>query len=169
MIVGIRALVGTISREELVSKLGCNVWVSLKKAMAGSHVEDVNEQDRGRDLGCLTQGRKDKSCDAISNFEKRITKLELGVVDTKGDVDLLEQRIEKAMGDLRGKIKNLQEGMQGSSIHTVSYKEFMAFEENVLCVLMRLESRVDTLTRNVEARDEQMRQELAICKIMVSA
>ena len=73
------------------------------------------------------------------------------------------------MGDLRGKINNLQEGMQGSSIHTVSYKEFMAFEENVLCVLMRLESRVDTLTRHVEARDEKMRQELAICKIMVSA
>ena len=53
-------------------------------------MEDVNEKDRGRELGCLTQGRKDKSCDAISNFEGRITKLELGMADTEGDVDLLE-------------------------------------------------------------------------------
>ena len=69
--------------------------------MVGSHVEDVSEQDRGWDLGPLTRGRKDKSRDAISNFEEQIAKLELGVVDTKGDVELLEQRIKEAMGNLR--------------------------------------------------------------------
>ena len=53
--------------------------------MVGSHVENVIEQDQGRDPGLR---RKDKSCDAISSFEGRITKLELGVADTKGDVDL---------------------------------------------------------------------------------
>ena len=66
--------------------------------MVGSYVEDVSEQDRGRDPGPpsrvrdpnpSSQGRKDKSCDVISSFEGRIAKLELGVADTKGDVDLL--------------------------------------------------------------------------------
>ena len=99
----------------------------------------------------------------------RLSKLELGVVDTKGDADLLEQRIEEAMGDLRGQIEDLQEGMQGSSVHVVSHEDFIAFQDKVLSVLTRLESMVDALTRNVEARDEQMRQELAICKVAVSA
>ena len=58
--------------------------------------------------------------------------------------------------------------MQGLSVHSVSHKEFMAFQEKVLSVLTGLESRVDALTRHVEARDEQMRQELAICKTAVS-
>ena len=51
MTVGIRALVGAISREELVSELGCDVCVCLEEAMMSSHVEDVSVQDRGRDLG----------------------------------------------------------------------------------------------------------------------
>ena len=80
-------------------------------------------------------------------------------------MDLLEQCIEEAIGDLWGQIKDLQEGMQGSTIHTMSHKEFMALQDKVLSVLTRLESRVDALTRHVKARDEQMRQELAICKV----
>ena len=47
----------------------------------------------------------------------------------------------------------------------------MAFQDKVLSVLTRLESRVDALTRHVEAResrDKQMRHELAICKVIVS-
>ena len=44
----------------------------------------------------------------------------------------------------------------------------MAFPDKVLGMLTRLESRVDALTRHLEARDEQIRQELAICKIVVS-
>ena len=74
-------------------------------------MEDVSEQDRGRDPGPPTRGRKDKSHDAISSFKEWIAKLELGVSDTKGDVDLLEQRIEGAKGNLRGQIEDLQEGM----------------------------------------------------------
>ena len=70
--------------------------------MASSHMEDVSEQDRGRDHGPPTQGRNDKSCDAISSFEGQIAKLELGVADTKGDIDLLEQRIKEAMGGFVG-------------------------------------------------------------------
>ena len=70
---------------------------------------------------------------------------------------------------MRGHIEDLQEGMQGSSVHAMSYEEFMAFQDKVLSVLTRLESRVDALTRHIEAQDEQMRHELAIYKDMVFA
>ena len=39
--------------------------------------------------------------------------------------------------------------MQGLPVHVVSHKEFMAFQDNVLSVLTRLESRVDALIRHV--------------------
>ena len=78
--------------------------------MASSHVEDVSEQDRGRDPDCSTQGRNDKSRDAISSFEGRIVKLELGVANTKEDVDLLDQHIEKAIGDLQGRSRTFKRG-----------------------------------------------------------
>ena len=106
---------------------------------------------RGSEPSPSTWGRKDKSHDAIFSFEGWIAKLELGATNTKGDVDLLDQRIEEAIGDMQGEIRELQEGMQGSPIHAVSHKEFMAFQDKVLSVLTRLESRVDALRRNVEA------------------
>ena len=37
--------------------------------MAGSHVEEGGEQVRGKDSGPSTQGRKDKSRDAISRLK----------------------------------------------------------------------------------------------------
>ena len=53
------------------------------------------EQVRGKDSGPSTRGRKDKSRDAISSLEGRFVRLELGVVDTKEGMDLLEQSMEK--------------------------------------------------------------------------
>ena len=58
--------------------------------MVGSHVEEACEQVWGRDPGPSTQGRKDKSCDAISSLKGRFVRLELGVADTKEGMDLLE-------------------------------------------------------------------------------
>ena len=82
------------------------------------------------------------------------------MANIKGDVDLLEQCIVEGMGDLRGGggggIEDLQEGMQGFPVHTVSHEEFMAFQDKVLSVLTRLELRVDVI-RHMEAQDEQMR------------
>ena len=63
--------------------------------MMSSHVEDISKQDQGRDLGPPTQGRKDKSLDAISIFEGHISKLELGIADRKGDVDLLKHTLRR--------------------------------------------------------------------------
>ena len=136
--------------------------------MVSSHVEEVTKQDQGRDPRPPTWGRKDKSRDAITIFEGWIAKLELVWKTPRGVLTFLEQSIEEAMGDLRGQINDLQEGMQGSSVHAVLHKEFMAFQGKVLSVLNKLELRVDALTRHVEAQDEQMRQELAIYKATVS-
>ena len=80
--------------------------------MVGSHVEDVSEQDRGRDPSPPTQGRKNKSRDTISNFEGQIVKIDLGVVDTKVNVDFLEQRIEETMENLRGRSRTFKRGCQ---------------------------------------------------------
>ena len=159
MTIGIKALVGAISREELVSELGCYVWVCLEEVMVGFHVEDVSEQFRGRDLDPLAkgQGRKDKSHDAITSLDGQVSKLELAMEDTKEGLDLLEQSIEKDIEDLRGQIQELQERMQGSLVLVVSHEEFM----KVLNMLASLESRVEALTKHVEARGEKVRHELA--------
>ena len=114
--------------------------------MAGSHVEEGGEQVRGKDSGLSTQGRKDKSRDAISSLEGRFVRLELGVADTKEGMDLLKQSMEKAVEDLEVQIQDIQEGMQCSSIHAVSHKEFVNFQDRVLSTLASLESRVEVLT-----------------------
>ena len=133
--------------------------------MAGSHVEEGGEQVRGKDLGPSTRGRKDKSRDAISSLEGRFVRLELGVVDTKEGMDLLEQSMEKAVEELKVQIQDLREGMQSSSVHGVSHEEFVTFQDWVLSVLSSLESRVEVLTKH----EEELRQEMAIYKIALSA
>ena len=75
--------------------------------MAGSYMEEC-EQVRGRDSGPSTRGRKDKSREAISSLEGRFVRLELGVVDTKEGIDLLEQSMEKAVEDLKVQIQDFK-------------------------------------------------------------
>ena len=133
--------------------------------MAGSHVEEGGEQVRGKDSGPSTQGRKDKSRDAICSLEGRFVRLELGVVDTKEGIYLLEQSMEKVVEDLKVQIQDFQEGMQSSSIHAVSHEEFVTFQDRVLIMLASLESRVEVLTKH----EEKLRQEVAIYKTALSA
>ena len=133
--------------------------------MAGSHVEEGGEQVRGKDSGPSTQGRNDKSRDAISSLEGRIVRLELGVADTKEGMDLLEQSMEKVVEDLKVQIQDLQEGIQSSLVHAMSHEEFMTFQDKVLSVLASLESRVEFLTKH----EEELRQEVAIYKTTLSA
>ena len=59
-------------------------------------------------LAPFTRGTKDKYRDAISSFEGRIFKLELGVADTKEGTDLLEQNMEKSLEDLKVQIQDIQ-------------------------------------------------------------
>ena len=133
--------------------------------MAGSHVEEGGEQVRGKDSGPSTQGRKDKSRDAISSLKGRFVRLKLGVADTKEGMDFLEQSMEKAVEDLKVQIQDLQEGMQSSSIHAVSHEEFVTFQDRVLSMLASLESRVEVLTKH----EEKLRQEVAIYDSIVGS
>ena len=133
--------------------------------MAGSHVEEGDEQVQGKDSGPSTRGKKDKSRDAISSLEGRFVRLELGVADTKKGMNLLEQSMEKAVEDLKVQIQDLQEGMQSSSIHAVSHEEFVTFQDRVLSMLASLESRVEVLTKH----EEKLRQEVAIYKTELSS
>ena len=51
--------------------------------MAGSYVEEINEQVRGRDLDppVKGRGRKDKSRDAITSLDGQVARLELAIAD----------------------------------------------------------------------------------------
>ena len=85
--------------------------------------------------------------------------------DTKEGMDLLEQSMEKSVEDLKVQIQDLQEGMESLSVHTVTHKEFMTFQDKVLSMLASLESRVEVLTKH----EEELRQEVVIYKTTLSA
>ena len=104
MTVGIRASVATCGNN-------------LEDTMAGSQVEEVADQVRGRDADSVApkgRGKKDKSRDPIASLEGRVSRLEVTIADTKEGVDLIEQSMEKAVEDLKVQIQDLQKGMQGS-------------------------------------------------------
>ncbi|KAL6314384.1 hypothetical protein AAG906_021442 [Vitis piasezkii] len=139
--------------------------------MLGSNVEETSEQTRGREIEPTARGRgrKDKSRDAIANMEARLAKVELAMADTREGVDLIEQGMEKGMEDLREQIQDLREGVLGSQVQPVSHEEFMSFQEKVLSMLASMESRIEALATRMESRDHEVRQELAIYKVAMSA
>ena len=63
-----------------------------KRSMLGSNIEDASEQTHGRETEPTARGmgKKDKSLDPIANMEARLAKVELAMVDTREDVDLIE-------------------------------------------------------------------------------
>ena len=77
--------------------------------MTGSHVEEVCEQVRGRDLDPPSKGRvkKDKSPDPLTSLDGRVAWLEVVMADTKEGMDLMEQSMEKAVEDLKVHIQDL--------------------------------------------------------------
>ena len=77
--------------------------------------------------------------------------------------------MEKGLDDLREQIQDLREGLLGSQVHPMSHKEFMSFQDKVINMFASMESRVEALVARMEARDQEVRQELAIYKIVVSA
>ena len=136
---------------------------SFEDMMASSHVEEVVEQVWGRDLDPPAKGRgkNDKSCDPLTSLNGRVTRLEVAMVDTKEGMDLMEQRMEKAVEDLKVQIQDLQDGMHGLPVPVVSQEEFM----RVLDMLASLESRVEVLTKH----EEELRQEVALYNTALSA
>ncbi|KAJ9689560.1 hypothetical protein PVL29_014977 [Vitis rotundifolia] len=139
--------------------------------MSGSNMDETSEQTRGRETEPTARGRgrKDKSRDAISNIEARLAKVELAMADTREGVDLIEQGMEKSLEDLRDQIQDLREGMLSSQVQPVSHEEFRSFQDKVMSMFASVESRMEALAARMDARDQEIRQELAIYKAVVSA
>ncbi|KAJ9690623.1 hypothetical protein PVL29_013000 [Vitis rotundifolia] len=139
--------------------------------MSGSNMDETSEQTRGRETEPTARGRgrKDKSCDAISNMEARLAKVELAMANTREGVDLIEQGMEKGLEDLREQIQDLREGMLSSQVQPVSHEEFRSFQDKVMSMFASVESRMEALAARMEARDQEIRQELAIYKAVMSA
>ena len=66
-------------------------------------MEETSKQTRGRETELIAwvRGKKDKSHDAIANMEARLAKVKLAIVDTREELDLIEQGMEKGLKDLR--------------------------------------------------------------------
>ncbi|RVW89399.1 Oxysterol-binding protein-related protein 3C [Vitis vinifera] len=67
---------------------GIRAWLRSghsKGSMSSSNMEEISEQTRGRETEPTARGRgkKDKSCDAVSNMEARLAKMELAMADTR--------------------------------------------------------------------------------------
>ena len=82
-----------------------------KRSMLGSNVEETSEQTRGRETELIAwvRGKKDKSRDAIANMEARLAKVKLAIADTREELDLIEQGMEKGLKDLREQFQDLYE------------------------------------------------------------
>ena len=77
--------------------------------------------------------------------------------------------MEKGLEDLREQTQDLREGVLVSQVQPVSHEEFMSFQDKVMNMFASVESRMEALAARMDARDQEIRQELAIYKIAVSA
>ena len=101
-------------------------------------------------------------------MEAMLAKVELAMADTRERVDLIEQGMEKGLVDLREHIQDLREGMLASQVQPVSHNEFMSFQDKVMTMFASIKSRVEALVARMEARDQEVRQELVIHKTAIS-
>ena len=77
--------------------------------------------------------------------------------------------MEKGLADLKEHIQDLHEGVLSSQVQLVSQEEFMSFQDKVVSMLASMESRIEALATQMESWDHEVRQELAIYKVVVSA
>ena len=140
-------------------------------SVSGSTVKDTSEQTHGRETEPTAQdkGRKDKSHDVVANMETRLVKVELAMANTQEGLDLIKQGMEKGVEDLKEHIQDFREGMLVSQVQPMSHEEFVSFQEKVLSIFASMESRMEALTTRIESRDQEVRQELAIYKVVILA
>ena len=67
-------------------------------------------------------------------------------------MDLIEQGMEKGLEDLREQIQDFRERVHWQ-VQPVSHEEFMSFQDKVMSMYARMESRVEALVAHMEARD----------------
>lgn len=138
--------------------------------MLGSMMEDVGEQVRGKDIPpARGRGKRNKFIDIVANMEAKLLKVEIAMANTQEVVDLLEQDIEKDLGDLKEEIRDLHEGILYSQLPLVSRDKFMAFQDKVIGMLTSMNARLEDLSTSMEACDQEVQTELAIYKFTVSA
>ncbi|KAL5826612.1 hypothetical protein ACOSQ4_018409 [Xanthoceras sorbifolium] len=125
--------------------------------MAGVEEVVVQEPSRGRDAN-PSRSRKDKSRDAASILESRLARIELAIADSRERLDVLEQCVERDIGDLKERIEDLRGDMQFSS---TSGRE--AQEGNEI-FQARLENTVMGKLAEFETLLEDMRDDWALCK-----
>ena len=123
--------------------------------MSGSNVDKTSEQTCGKETEPTAQGRdkKDKSRDAVANMEARLVKVELAMADTREELDLIEQSMEKGLEDLREQIQDLRERVLVSQVQLVSHEEFVSFQGKVLSMLASMKLRIEALATRIESRD----------------
>ena len=73
------------------------------------------------------------------------------------------------MKDLKEHIQDLREKMLVSQVQPVSQEEFVSFQKKVLSMLASMESMMEALATRMEYQDQEVRQDLAIYKVVVSA
>ncbi|KAL5808962.1 hypothetical protein ACOSQ3_029653 [Xanthoceras sorbifolium] len=129
--------------------------------MAGVEEVVVQEPSRGRDAN-PSKSRKDKSRDAASILESRLARIELAIADSRERLDVLEQCVERDIGDLKERIEDLRGDMQFGS---TSGRE--AQEGNEI-FQTRLENTVMGKLAEFETLLEDMRDDWALCKRAVS-
>ena len=76
--------------------------------------------------------------------------------------------MEKGLKDLREHIQDLRDRVLGSQVQPVSHEGFMSFQDKVMSMFSSMKSMVEALATCMEARDQEVRQKLAIYKIIVS-
>ena len=137
-----------------------------KGNMSGFNMEETSEQTRGKETKptAWDRDRNDKSRDAIANVEAR-----LAMADTREGVDLIEQGMEKGLEDLNEHIQDLHERVLGLQVPPMSYEEFMLFQNEAMSMFAIMKSKVEAFAARMEARDQEVQQELAIYKTVISA
>ncbi|KAL5801650.1 hypothetical protein ACOSQ3_033282 [Xanthoceras sorbifolium] len=129
--------------------------------MAGVEEVVVQEPSRGRDTN-PSRSRKDKSRDVASILESRLARIELAIADSRERLDVLEQCMERDIGDLKEKIEDLRGDMQ---FGTTSGRE--AQEGNEI-FQARLENTVIGKLAEFETLLEDLREDMALCKRAVN-
>lgn len=76
--------------------LGCDVWVFLEGFNGGFY---------------MGYGIIEKSSDIVTNIEAKLLKVEVATPDIREVVDMLEQGMEKRLGDFKEEIEDLCEVM----------------------------------------------------------
>ncbi|RVW64249.1 hypothetical protein CK203_046332 [Vitis vinifera] len=121
-----------------------------KGSMSGSNMDETSEQTRGGRPSLLHGARA-------------------GRISLVTPWPTWRARPGEGLRGSKGADPRPSRGVLGSQVQPVSHEEFMSFQDKVMSMFASVESRMEALAARMEARDQEIRQELAIYKTAVSA